>query len=176
MKGGPVSFEDCWDALHDHERGFQCDPNDTGNWTGGAIGKGELKGTKYGISAAAFPAEDIENLTLERARHLARFHYWGSAGCDVVPPNLKFDLLDAAYHSGVRRAVKWLQAAALMPEHERDGVLGNVTLQAIQSENPFILDLRFNGHRLDFLNNNPEAFKRYGRGWTQRIAENLKAN
>jgi hypothetical protein len=35
------------------------DERDPGNWTGGAIGKGELRGTKWGISAQTYPQIDI---------------------------------------------------------------------------------------------------------------------
>ena len=45
-----------------HEGGWQHDPRDRGNWTGGEVGRGECKGTKYGISAASYPALDIEIL------------------------------------------------------------------------------------------------------------------
>ena len=47
------------------EGGYQCDPDDKGNWTGGNVGVGLLKGTKYGISAASFSNVDIKNLTKE---------------------------------------------------------------------------------------------------------------
>jgi lysozyme family protein len=33
---------------------------------------------------------------------------------------------------------------------------------------------RFNGHRLDYLNDLP-TWPSFGRGWAQRVAENLKA-
>ena len=38
-----------------HEGGFQGMPDDPGNWTGGRLGDGTLKGTKFGISAASYP-------------------------------------------------------------------------------------------------------------------------
>lgn len=41
------------------------DRNDKGNWTGGRVGVGQLKGTKYGISAAAYLHLGIKSLTLE---------------------------------------------------------------------------------------------------------------
>lgn len=50
-----------------HEGGFQNDKNDHANWTSGKIGEGELKGTKYGITAFDMPDADIENLTPEQA-------------------------------------------------------------------------------------------------------------
>jgi lysozyme family protein len=53
-----------------NEGGFQAMRDDSGNWTGGAIGKGVLRGTKFGICAATYPKEDIKNLTLTRAAFL----------------------------------------------------------------------------------------------------------
>jgi lysozyme family protein len=71
-----MSFESAFTRLIDVEKGFQADPRDRGNWTGGEPGRGLLKGTKFGISAAAYPSEDIEHLTLERAQLLYRRDYW----------------------------------------------------------------------------------------------------
>lgn len=42
-----------------YEGGFTQDPRDPGNWTGGRIGHGQLRGTQHGISAAAYPNLDI---------------------------------------------------------------------------------------------------------------------
>ena len=55
-----------------HEGGFQKRADDPGNWTPA----GELKGTKFGVSAATFPNEDIEGLTINRAEDLYR-QRWG---------------------------------------------------------------------------------------------------
>jgi Glycosyl hydrolase 108/Predicted Peptidoglycan domain len=55
-----------------HEGGFQNLRSDPGNFTP----SGELKGTKYGISAHSFPNTDIENLTLTGAEDLYR-QVWG---------------------------------------------------------------------------------------------------
>lgn len=164
-------FDDAFLRLIDHEKGFQQDPRDAGNWTGGVVGRGVCKGTKYGISAAAYPGEDIEHLTLDRAKFLAKRDYWGPAGCDAVPRGMKFDLLDTAYHSGVKTAVRIVQRAV---DAADDGVLGPHTLQAIQSMDPERLLARFNGWRLDYMND-LKAWNHYHEGWSQRIAENLKA-
>jgi lysozyme family protein len=55
-----------------HEGGFQNRADDPGNWTA----DGQLKGTKFGISAHSFPTVDIENLTLTEAEDLYR-QTWG---------------------------------------------------------------------------------------------------
>jgi hypothetical protein len=55
-----------------HEGGFQNRKDDPGNYTP----SGELKGTKYGISAHSFPNTDIAGLTLAGAEDLYR-QVWG---------------------------------------------------------------------------------------------------
>ncbi len=165
-------FCEAFDRVIEHEKGFQANPKDRGNWTGGQVGVGVLKGTKYGVSAAAYPGEDIANLTLDQARQLYRRDYWGPAGCDLVPPGMRFDLFDTAVHSGPSRARKLLQQALGVPA---DGSIGPVTLTALSNMDRNRLAARFNGARLDFLNNNPALWDEFGRGWAQRIAENLLA-
>ncbi len=171
-----MDFDQAFEKLIGHEGGFQKDYNDRGNWTTGKIGVGTLKGTKYGISAMSYPSEDIENLTLDRAKFLYRRDFWGPAGCDAVPDVIKFDLFDTAVHTSApgrpTTAIKMLQRAVGVRD---DGVLGTKTLMAISTFDQFRLFARFNGERLDYTNNNPQQFARYGRGWTQRIADNLKA-
>jgi lysozyme family protein len=54
-----------------HEGGFQNRVDDPGNWR-----DGKLVGTKFGISAKAFPAEDIQALTIDRAEDLYE-QVWG---------------------------------------------------------------------------------------------------
>lgn len=153
-----MNFDTAFLKLFGHEGGYVNHPNDPG---------GE---TKYGISKRSYPGEDIKNLTLERAKFLAKRDFWGPAGCDVVPNSVKYDLFDAAYHSGPKMATKLLQRAVGVTD---DGVLGPNTLQAIQSMDPERLSARFNGWRLDFLND-LKTWPDFGRGWTQRIAEILK--
>lgn len=163
-----MDFDSAFERLLGHEGGFQNQSADRGNWTSGQVGKGQLKGTKYGISAAAYPGEDIEGLTLERARQLYRRDYWGPAGCDAVPPGVKFDLFDMAVNSGVRAAVKALQKAV---DETEDGILGPRTLQAVQSMPADRLRLRFAAARL-LLMTEAHSWPAYGRGWCRRVALN----
>ena len=152
-----MNFDQAFETLIGHEGGYVNDPRDPG---------GE---TKYGISKRAYPGEDIAGMTLERARELYRRDYWGPAGCDAVPDVVKFDLFDMAVNSGVKTAIRTLQRAV---GTEPDGVLGPVTLQAIQSMHAARLVARFNGHRLQFMSSLP-TWPAFGRGWANRIAKNL---
>ena len=57
------NFERCFAFTLGAEGGYSNNPADPGNWTGGAVGNGELRGTNFGISASAYPQLDIANLT-----------------------------------------------------------------------------------------------------------------
>jgi lysozyme family protein len=162
-----MTFDEAFHKLIGHEGGFQKIPADAGNWANGV-----LKGTKWGISARSYPTLDIESLTLDDAKRIYRRDFWDRCGCDVLPSPVRFDVFDTAVHSGQGRAVVFLQRAVGTTQ---DGILGPRTLAAAQSMDPYRLSARYNGHRLDFLNDNPENWRNFGRGWAQRIADNLKA-
>ncbi len=166
-----MEFEQAFDRLIGHEGGFSDNPADPGNWTGGKVGAGVLKGTKYGIAANTWPHLDIRNLTLDDARAIYRKAYWGPAGCDAVPAGVKFDVFDMAVNSGVKTAIRLVQR--VVGEHE-DGVLGPKTLMALQSMPVARFVARFNGARLQFMTN-LKAWESSGRGWARRIAANLMA-
>lgn len=154
-----MDFDTAFERLLGHEGGYVNNPADPG---------GE---TKFGISKRTYPAEDIKTLTVERAKQIYAKDFWGPAGCDAVPDGIKFDLFDMAVNAGVKRAISALQASV---GETQDGVLGPLTLQAVQSANPLRLVARFNGYRLAHmagLSNWPA----FGRGWANRIAANLQA-
>lgn len=166
-----MNFDAAFDRLLLHEGEFTNDPRDAGNWTGGKRGEGRLRGTKYGISAAAYPEEDIAAVTIVRARELYRRDYWGKAGCDALPALVRFHVFDAAVNSGPRKAIEWLQAAV----HETvDGIIGPRTLQAVQSTPELRIVARINGYRLDHMTQ-AWNWPTYSRGWVARVAANLKA-
>lgn len=153
-----MDFDTAFERLLGHEGGYVSDSRDSG---------GE---TKYGISKRQYPGEDIASMTLDRAKAIYRRDYWGPAGCDLVPDGVKFDLFDMAVNSGVKAAIKAMQQAVGAAP---DGVIGPQTMQLISTMPAARFVARFNGWRLDFLNDLP-TWPAFGRGWTQRIAENLK--
>lgn len=140
-------YDECFDMLIGHEGGFTDDARDRGNWTSGVIGRGELRGTKYGISAMSYPHEDIRNLTLKRAKELYKRDYWDAMMCDDLPPGLAFVTFDTAVNSGTKRAGQFLAGA------------GNA--------------LDFMAARLDFLTQ-IATWPTYGKGWAKRCAAVLQ--
>lgn len=153
-----MNFDQAFEKLVGHEGGYVNNPADPG---------GE---TKFGISRRAYPLEDIKRMTLERAKALYLRDYWGPAGCDALPDGVKFDVFDLAVNSGITTAVRLLQNAVGVAA---DGLLGPVTLQAVNSMPAARLVARLNGWRLAFMANTPQ-FDQFGRGWARRIAANLK--
>lgn len=164
-----MTFNEAFAQLIAHEGGYTADPKDRGNWTTGVIGKGELKGTKYGISAMAYPNLNIKGLTLEDAKAIYYRDYWQAAGCELVPTAIKFDLFDMAVNSGVATAIKTLQRAVGALD---DGNLGPKSMAAIAATSSALILARFNGHRLLFMTKTP-AWATYHKGWATRIAINL---
>jgi len=158
-------FERMFEELIGSEGCFTNDPRDSGNWTGGKKGVGVLKGTKYGISAAAYPELDIEHLTLADAKYYFRRDYWNRCKCDLLPDYLCVLVADFAYNSGCNRAIRILQKTLGV---KIDGVIGNATLCAVNGANRKKLIADYCDNRLTFLQR-CSGWSFYGRGWTARV-------
>lgn len=167
-------FETWSGFLDEHEGGLSMDPRDPGNWTGGKPGLGTMKGTNFGISAAAHPGLDIEHLTHEQAVALRRSEYWDRVAGDMLPPAIAFAVADAAFMSGPITARRQLQTVLGV---EPDGVLGPVTFQALKNKTSSReaieqLLIEFHSQRLLYeagLANWPDARG----GWSRRLFAGL---
>lgn len=164
-----MGFDKAFALTVNSEGGFGNDSRDKGNWTSGIVNVGVLKGTKYGISAAAYPNLDIRNLTLEQAKAIYLTDYWQAAGCDKLPEVVRFDHFDMAVNSGVFNAKKILQRAVGV---EDDGIVGPKTLAAIAAIAPEKLDKNYSAQRLLFICN-LSTWPLYGKGIVRRVANNL---
>lgn len=163
-----MNFFDSFARLIGHEGGLSMRRDDRGNWTGGRIGEGELKGTKYGISAAAFPDLDIKSVTLDQAREIYYTRYWGPACCDMLPEALRYPVFDLAVNSGPGRAARLLQRAV---GAEEDGSIGPQTLMSIHNMPVDRVLRRLDAHRLLLMAGDP-TWPAHGRGWVIRVATN----
>lgn len=116
-----------------HEGGFQKDPDDSGNWTGGKVGVGELRGTNFGISAAEFPSLDIENLTRDRAIEIYASRYWPALYSQIDDQPVANKLADMGVLFGQGTVVKILQAVLHLQD---DGLFGPNTLAKVNGAEP----------------------------------------
>lgn len=164
-----MDFDTAFDLLIGHEQGFTDDRADPGNWTGGKVGAGVLKGTKYGIAANTYPDLDIRQLTLAQAKAIYRRDWWDRLKLDQLPAAVRFDLFDAAVNSGRVQAAKLLQRAAGVAD---DGKIGPATIAAANAMDPEQLDARLSGYRLLFLAD-LQTWPHFGKGWVRRVATNL---
>jgi lysozyme family protein len=129
-----------------------------------------LHGTKFGISAAAYPAEDIVNLTLEAAAAIYRRDYWDRVSGDRLSLPLALLVFDAAVNNGVVRAAGWLQGAVGVTV---DGRLGPETLAAVdaavRARSSAAICAEFQAQRLMFMTGLP-TWRIFGLGWARRLS------
>ncbi|HVE21855.1 MAG TPA: glycosyl hydrolase 108 family protein [Acidocella sp.] len=128
-----MNFAACVGFTLQCEGGFTASPEDRGNWTGGEIGVGSLRGTNFGLSAASYPHLDLRDLTPDAARAIYRRDYWRPVKGDALPVGLDLMVFDHAVNAGVAASVRLLQAAV---EVAVDGDLGPRTLLAVCLASP----------------------------------------
>lgn len=155
--------------LLESEGGYSADRTDPGNWTGGRVGVGHLKGTNWGIAAASYPNLDIKALSRDDAINIYKRDFWDQCHADLLPSAVAFSALDGAVNSGCVRSIQWLQESAGVAD---DGKWGPFTEAAIKRADPNDLLLRYNANRLEFMTR-LAAWDTQGKGWARRIAKNL---
>ncbi|PZP97498.1 MAG: hypothetical protein DI587_17010 [Variovorax paradoxus] len=158
-----MQFDQAFAQLLGHEGDYVDHPADPGS------------ATRWGITQRVAREHgylgDMRKLPQEAAKAIARKAYWEPVQADSLPPSLRYDVFDAAYNSGVRQAVRWLQRAVFVAD---DGIFGPKTMMAAQSYNGAAIAARFNGHRLQMLTD-LVAWKDFGKGWSRRVAAILIA-
>lgn len=163
-------FDVIFDRTFGHEGGYQCDPKDRGNWCGGEVGKGELKGTKYGIAAMTYPDLDIKSLTIQQAKAIYKQDWWDKLGMEKWPKALQYQIFDAAINHGIGRANQFIQYSARVTE---DGKIGPKTMAAVMAMDANDLLMRFLAKRLRYFTE-VKTWDSYSRGWTRRVAQCLE--
>ncbi|MBO9589519.1 glycosyl hydrolase 108 family protein [Devosia sp.] len=149
-----------------HEGGFTDDPRDPGNWTGGKRGVGVLKGTKKGISAAAFPHLDIKALNDNQIADIYHGKYWVPIRGDELPAGVDLSTWDYGVNSGVSRSAKDLQRVLGV---NVDGRIGPATILAAKAANPRVVIKGHCAKRLGFLQS-LAIWQTYKSGWARRVA------
>ena len=150
-----MTFDECFAKLIGHEGELSNHPADKGGLT------------KYGISQRAYPALDIAALTLDTAKEIYRRDFWDILG--EAHSSIKFQVFDAAVNHGHGNAIRFLQRAVGVAD---DGAWGKVSQAALNRMETNDVLLRFVAYRLKFWAS-LRTFDIYGRGWTNRGAENL---
>jgi lysozyme family protein len=167
-----ADFNQAFKVILKHEGGFQKLTTDKGNWTGGKIGVGELKGTKYGISAAQFPDLDIENLTIENAGAIYQSKYWFYDGLDSQTVANKLADLGVLFGTHVVIAVAQTTLQAVDPEQPVTGNFGLITQAHLNQVGEASFLRSFTGnmvtHCFNVVTAHPED-RIFLKNWTNRI-------
>mgnify|MGYP000845166271 FL=1 len=144
-----------------HEGGYVNHPKDPGGETNWGITKRTAQANGYSGSMRA--------MTREQAIDIYRQAFWERYHADQMPEAVAFQFFDACINHGHGNAARMLQRAAGVPD---DGVIGAVSLKAINSLPENDLLLRFNAERLVFYTK-LGTFGSFGKGWIRRVAQNL---
>lgn len=110
---------------------------DSGNWTGGEVGKGVLIGSKYGVAAPTLSGflgrtatvNDMANLTADTAMVIAKKNYWDKMrGDEINDQEIAERIYDRGYNMGMTEAVREAQAVLGIPQ---TGKVDSLTLNAL---------------------------------------------
>ena len=157
-----MNFDDAFTKLLGHEGGYSNNPADPGGETNHGVTKAVAQASGY--------TGQMKDFTQDEAKDIYKRLYWAKVSADDLPPDCRFDVFDAAVNSGVAAATKWLQRVVGVTD---DGVIGPVTLKAAQNIPGYVIAKQFSGHRLEFMTG-LSTWPSFGRGWSLRIAKNLK--
>lgn len=164
MKGFPDAFNLLIDPQHEGKT-YTNNPSDPGGAT--MYGVTLRTARKWGYQS------DMRDLPLQTAMDIAKKEYWDACWCDQMDPNLAFQVFDCSYNHGVGNAVTFLQQAVGFTGPDVDGKMGPKTLAAVNAQPWWKLAMRVLSIRAEFFTG-LGTWATFGRGWTRRIAANLK--
>ncbi len=156
-----TAFEPVFERLVSNEGGYVNDPHDAGGETNWGITLRTARANGYMGSMRAMTRSDAFAIYYDA--------FWRRYRCDDLPLAVAFQLFDACVNHGFGNAARMLQRAVAVVD---DGIIGPVTLAAIANRGSHEMLLRFNAERLRFYTR-LKSFRRFGRGWTRRVAANL---
>lgn len=165
-----VDFDVAFDRLMGHEGNYSNDRTDPGNWTGGRVGVGELKGTKFGIAANTYGHLDIKNLTREDVKAIYREDFWEKIHADKLADGVAWQALDFAVNSGPKTAIQGLQRAVRVAP---DGWWGEHSQAALETMTESDVIMLLIAERIDYMTGR-KNWPEHGKGWARRMAKNLR--
>lgn len=157
-----MGFQTAIERILSHEGGYVNHSKDPGGETIWGVTKRTALANGYQGS--------MRKMTREQAKEIYRKQFWLKNGCDKLPFAIAYQYFDACVNHGRGNAVRFLQRAAGVAD---DGVMGSITLSAVKEMPISVLVSGFNRERLLFYTK-LSTFDTFGRGWTRRIAENLR--
>lgn len=155
------------------EGGYVNHPNDAGGPTNKGVTLETFKQSGRDINGdGKIDIEDLKLISNEDTYKIFKSEYWDKCkGDEINSQSVANILVDWAYNSGVRIAVKHLQSILGV---QQDGILGPATLAAINQKEPRILFNCLKQLRVDYYNSIVEkrpSQKCFYNGWINRITK-----
>lgn len=157
-----TAFNKAFERTMGHEGKYVNNPDDPGGETNWGVTIGTARANGYQGS--------MRTMTRDQAKAIYEKAFWLRAKCDQYHEAIGFQLFDAAVNHGIGNAIRMLQRAVGVAD---DGVVGSFTLGAIQRKPLNDTLILFNAERLEFYTK-LGTFNAFGRGWTNRVAGNLR--
>ena len=157
-----ITFDEVFERVIGHEGGYVNNPKDPGGETNWGITKTTAQANGY-LGA-------MKSMTKSQAKEIYRKAFWERAKCSQYNSAIGFQLFDAAVNHGIGNAIRMLQRAVGVAD---DGIVGQMTLGAINQKPLDDVLVLFNAQRLEFYAK-LSTFPTFGRGWIRRVAGNLK--
>ena len=160
------NFERSLALVLQHEGGYVNHPSDPGGRTN--LGVTQRVWEQY----VGHPVDEAEmrSLTKEMVSPLYRKEYWDAVHGDKLPCGADYLAFDFAVNAGSFRCVKTIQRALNITA---DGVIGPVTVKAIQDTNAEDFINNFSAAKESFYRG-LTTFPTFGKGWLNRVEEAKK--
>lgn len=174
-----AEFKIAYDKTAEFEGGYVNHPNDRGGETYKGIARnfwGKWEGWKTidRYKTAPMSAKQLDKVLAgsdelqEWVEVFYRTNFWNPIkGDHIDDQDVANNIYDFAVNSGVNRAARYAQRVAGV---EEDGMIGNVSIGAINSCNNFVA--KYKAARLSFFQKivaNDPSQKVFLRGWTNRV-------
>ncbi|OOH92187.1 hypothetical protein BMT54_01285 [Pasteurellaceae bacterium 15-036681] len=156
-----LTFLQIFDRVIGHEGGYVNDPRDTGGETIWGITK--RTAIENGYTGA------MKTMSRDTAFNIYHKAFWKRYNCDQLPSAIAYQFFDACVNHGFGNAARMLQRSVGALD---DGIIGKLTLEALNKQDLNDTLLRFVGERLKFYTR-LKNFDAFGKGWVNRMAGNL---
>ena len=144
------------------EGGYSNIPQDSG----GPTNKGVTLATFRSVYGKDKTVSDLKNITLEQWEHIFKRYFWDRWKADNIKDEwIAYLLVDWLWASGPKNAINRVQKFLGL---KVDGIVGNVTINKINSYNGKELFTKLWHLREDFIKTRAQ-YPIYGKGWLRRL-------
>ena len=161
------NFEKSLELVLQHEGGYTNHPSDPG----GRTNLGVTQRVWENYVGHQVDEQAMRSLTKEVVAPLYRKQYWDAVQGDKLPCGADYLAFDFAVNAGAFRSIKTIQRALNITA---DGIIGPVTIKAIQETNAEEFIDNFTDAKESFYKSLAN-FQTFGRGWFNRSAKSKKA-